>query len=290
MKLYKQSSVVVAVAVILSTSSVFAEESPPPFHYSDDWTLVSAPPPTGPYRSVNIDPRIPGAGAVEPMRVMPSRLRASGAAEPAPAPANAAAAVQTAPPAQEQYAPEAPVAAEEPPAPVAAEEPPAPEKPVAAAESPAPVEPSATAESPVSVQAPGAPEIATSVPGNAPAAGIPAAAETELSPLETARPYGPPAAGEETEYGEPHPGSSGQMPPSYQPPLHGYGRAYPPPPMRNYPAPRYPYYQQRYRGTQNAVPPPGYYNPQRSNEEPEVPPPPAYEGMYGRPPYPGNGW
>jgi hypothetical protein len=28
--------------------------------YSDDWAIVSAPPPPGPYQSVNVDPRIPG--------------------------------------------------------------------------------------------------------------------------------------------------------------------------------------------------------------------------------------
>jgi hypothetical protein len=30
------------------------------FKYSDDWTIVSAPPPPGPYYSVNVDPRVPG--------------------------------------------------------------------------------------------------------------------------------------------------------------------------------------------------------------------------------------
>mgnify|MGYP001546691943 CR=1 FL=1 len=30
------------------------------FHYSEDWAVVSAPPPPGPYRAVNLDPRIPG--------------------------------------------------------------------------------------------------------------------------------------------------------------------------------------------------------------------------------------
>lgn len=30
----------------------------------DDWSIVSAPPPPGPYRSINIDPRIPGQDAV----------------------------------------------------------------------------------------------------------------------------------------------------------------------------------------------------------------------------------
>lgn len=30
------------------------------YKYSDDWAIVSAPPPPGPYQSVNVDPRIPG--------------------------------------------------------------------------------------------------------------------------------------------------------------------------------------------------------------------------------------
>ena len=30
------------------------------YTYHDDWAIVSAPPPPGPYQSVNVDPRIPG--------------------------------------------------------------------------------------------------------------------------------------------------------------------------------------------------------------------------------------
>ena len=30
------------------------------FKYNDDWALVSAPPPPGPYQSINVDPRVPG--------------------------------------------------------------------------------------------------------------------------------------------------------------------------------------------------------------------------------------
>ena len=30
------------------------------YNYSEDWAVVSAPPPSGPYRAVNLDPRIPG--------------------------------------------------------------------------------------------------------------------------------------------------------------------------------------------------------------------------------------
>ena len=34
------------------------------FTYSEGWDIVSAPPPPGPYRAVNLDPRIPGQGMV----------------------------------------------------------------------------------------------------------------------------------------------------------------------------------------------------------------------------------
>jgi hypothetical protein len=38
-----------------------APETPSTYYtYSDDWAIVSAPPPPGPYQSVNVDPRIPG--------------------------------------------------------------------------------------------------------------------------------------------------------------------------------------------------------------------------------------
>jgi hypothetical protein len=36
------------------------------YTYHDDWAIVSAPPPPGPYQSVNIDPRIPGQEDVTP--------------------------------------------------------------------------------------------------------------------------------------------------------------------------------------------------------------------------------
>ena len=39
------------------------------FTYKDDWAVVSAPPPPGPYRAVNIDPRVPGVGAIPPLTV-----------------------------------------------------------------------------------------------------------------------------------------------------------------------------------------------------------------------------
>ena len=41
-----------------------AEEAETPFKYSDEWSLVSAPPPAGPYQPVNIDPRVPGPATI----------------------------------------------------------------------------------------------------------------------------------------------------------------------------------------------------------------------------------
>lgn len=64
------SSIAVCLAVTagFGLTSVFAEEAAETapqamqseFTYSDDWAIVSAPPPPGPYNSVNLDPRIPG--------------------------------------------------------------------------------------------------------------------------------------------------------------------------------------------------------------------------------------
>ena len=44
----------------------------PAYTYNDDWGLVSAPPPQGPYNAINLDPRIPGQDLVAPMP-MPNR-------------------------------------------------------------------------------------------------------------------------------------------------------------------------------------------------------------------------
>ena len=57
-----------APAVALSTDLPPAEaENPSSYYtYNDDWAIVSAPPPPGPYQSVNLDPRIPGQEDVRP--------------------------------------------------------------------------------------------------------------------------------------------------------------------------------------------------------------------------------
>jgi len=69
----------VVLSLLLVTAPVLADESVPDsaFTYTDDWAVVSAPPPPGPYRPVNIDPRVPGADAIPPLSMdevtMPAR-------------------------------------------------------------------------------------------------------------------------------------------------------------------------------------------------------------------------
>lgn len=59
----------VILSLLLMTAPVLADESAPrsEFTYTDDWAVVSAPPPPGPYRAVNIDPRVPGVDAIPPL-------------------------------------------------------------------------------------------------------------------------------------------------------------------------------------------------------------------------------
>ena len=61
----------VVLALLLLPAPVFADESAPSseFTYTDEWAVVSAPPPPGPYRAVNIDPRVPGVDAVPPLTI-----------------------------------------------------------------------------------------------------------------------------------------------------------------------------------------------------------------------------
>jgi len=56
----------IVLSLLLVTAPVLADESAPnsEFTYTDDWAVVSAPPPPGPYRAVNIDPRVPGVDAI----------------------------------------------------------------------------------------------------------------------------------------------------------------------------------------------------------------------------------
>jgi len=61
----KLPGVLVLLTLLQAAPVVVAEDAP--FTYSDDWSLVSAPPPPGPYQAVNIDPRVPGQDATPPM-------------------------------------------------------------------------------------------------------------------------------------------------------------------------------------------------------------------------------
>ncbi len=59
------------------------------FNYTDGWDTVSAPPPPGPYRAVNLDPRIPGQDVVPIMPVEEPPAMAGGAGSVADIPAEA---------------------------------------------------------------------------------------------------------------------------------------------------------------------------------------------------------
>lgn len=55
--------------VLLATAPAQSEEvtAPSAFTYTDDWSLVSAPPPPGPYSAIHIDPRVPGHDSLPPL-------------------------------------------------------------------------------------------------------------------------------------------------------------------------------------------------------------------------------
>jgi hypothetical protein len=55
-----------AVAVSADQPPAEAEDQSSYYTYHQDWAIVSAPPPPGPYQSVNLDPRIPGQEDVMP--------------------------------------------------------------------------------------------------------------------------------------------------------------------------------------------------------------------------------
>jgi hypothetical protein len=133
-------------------------------------------------------------------------------------------------------------------------------------------------------------DISASVPGTAPAAGIPVMADETTTPADSAKALDtlPEAVVDETDINKPNAGLDPRaqgvpvMPP-------GYGRRIPQQsPAYNYPPPGYPY-QSMYRSNRN-VPPPGYYNPEARDAEPEVPPPPEFDGMYERRSYQGGSW
>lgn len=62
--LFSPVSIVGAVALLAATIAPVSANT-------DDWSLVSAPPPPGPYRSVNLDPRVPGPEGIPMIGVAP---------------------------------------------------------------------------------------------------------------------------------------------------------------------------------------------------------------------------
>lgn len=64
-KMLIATPVMLAVLAVMPVSA-FAEKELE-FTYSDEWSVVSAPPPSGPYRVVHIDPRVPGQGVTPPV-------------------------------------------------------------------------------------------------------------------------------------------------------------------------------------------------------------------------------
>jgi hypothetical protein len=106
-------AVCLAVPAGFGLAPVFADEATETdpqamqseFRYSDDWAIVSAPPPPGPYNSVNLDPRIPGQeGNIHPdMGIqMPSAMSDDRIADEmvAAPPAAGQPAIETRPPAR----------------------------------------------------------------------------------------------------------------------------------------------------------------------------------------------
>lgn len=70
-----QLAFVVAGVALTQVSAAGEPESL--FKYSDEWSLVSAPPPAGPYQPINIDPRVPGPGTISQMPMAIPHLQAA---------------------------------------------------------------------------------------------------------------------------------------------------------------------------------------------------------------------
>jgi len=236
------SSVFAMLIVSLLTPPVFGEEPALPYQYSNEWSLVSAPPPAGPYRPINIDPRVPGPGTVTELPLLPLQPED----KPADTPSNDGAATTGST--------------------------------------------DSSADQSINKSEEVEQEFSASIPGAAPAAGIPVLSDEATSPADSAKALNtsPEPSIKEAEISKPNVGRKGAMSPMPVP-AYGYGRRIPPQtPAYNYPPPGYPY-QPMYQGNRS-ISPPGYYNPVERDAELEVPPPPVYDGMYGSQPYQGGGW
>lgn len=67
----------IALAATALLPAAHARDAETQFKYSDEWSLVSAPPPAGPYQPVNIDPRVPGPGTIPEVPMPMPRLHAA---------------------------------------------------------------------------------------------------------------------------------------------------------------------------------------------------------------------
>ncbi len=186
----------IGITLVLAITGVASADTTTTYRYSDEWALVSAPPPSGPYRSVHIDPRVPGQGIAPPL--------VSGVTTSTPEEAAVHDGAMTAT-AEDQQPMPAIEASVEPPAVSAEQNDPASPMPDAA-------------------RAAAVPEIEVPPP---PAAGMPAA--TDIDAPRPAQAIDPVQQADST-YG--NPGVSSDMPspvPGY------YGRMMPPPPRYEYP-------------------------------------------------------
>jgi len=63
------------LSVMFGPGLIFLAISSPASANAEDWALVSAPPPPGPYRAVNLDPRVPGHAGISAIGNAPRFLQ-----------------------------------------------------------------------------------------------------------------------------------------------------------------------------------------------------------------------
>jgi hypothetical protein len=199
-RLMKPVAILIAFAAVIPATAG-AEEPPVTYHYSDEWSLVSAPPPMGPYHPVNIDPRIPGPGTVETIPMLPPEQETGGAIA---ADAGATEEANSAVPDEQAEIAAEPVTRQQPS-----------ENTGAATE----------------------PEIAEGVPGNAPAAGLPVIVDDSASAVDAAAATAHDPSNDAADAGY----TQGWSQPAPPPPVMGNRMPPPAYPAYPYPSQRYPY-------------------------------------------------
>jgi|GEM_PF-1380872 len=241
------SVISVCLAQLLATAMTSAEEleESKPFVYTDDWALVSAPPPPGPYNAVNIDPRVPGQDAVPPMPMEPPSMTPM---------------------------PDLPVTDDtQPPA----------------AGTPAETQTDIPEAAPFRMHQPPAgraPSMTEDYGREIPADILEAAPFPEYPPPASRAPVAAGSYGRAAPADRPEPVPGYQRPAGNPPSLAGpYGRSIPGRrPAHDYPVPGMYSAPTGYPGYR-AIPREGYYGGNRYRPVDEVPPPPVYDTMTGRP-------